>query len=267
MTHDLRSSWRRRGAAAVAAALLAACGGGEIVALLPFVTPVGGAWNFDADPATAAIDSVPGEFFNVSPAPGTPYLLASPIAVAGTYDALDAARQCDGQDSVEVQGTIDDGALVLHVAGKPDKVCVRGRFTDLATLRADDGRVYRNRRVDVRFDIGVWVDADRPQRRFKFTKPESVNNVTTSAPSADDGSLVAVVGCELTAAGAKPAIGGQLAGYVQATGAPPAIATLTRDGQPLFTGGVVVDGATIEFSGPQGKVRLRREADTAADCS
>ncbi|MCU0929544.1 MAG: hypothetical protein MUE62_10355 [Burkholderiaceae bacterium] len=265
---DIRpqASWRRRLAGAATAFALASCGGGEIVALLPFVTPVGGAWNFDADPATPSIDNVPGEFFNVSPVAGTPYLLASPIAVAGTYAALDPSRRCIGQDSVEVAGTIDDGALVLHVAGRPDQVCVRGRFADLATFRADDGRVYRNRRVDVQLDVGVWVDVDRRERRFKFTVPDSVNNVTGAAPSADDGSLVAIAGCELTV-GAKPAITGQLAGYVQATGAPPSIAALLRDGQPLFTQGVVVDGATIEFAGPQGKVKLRREADTAASCT
>jgi hypothetical protein len=266
MTNDLRPRWRRAAAAAAATAL-AACGGGGIIALLPFVTPVGGAWNFDANPSTATIDDVPGEFFNVLPTAGTPYLLDSPIAVAGTYAALDPIRQCDGQDSVDVEGTIDDGALVLRVAGDPAKVCLRGRFTDLATFRADDGRTYRNRRVDVQFDVGVWVDADRRDQRFKFTAPESVNNVTGAAPSADDGSLVAITGCQLTATGAKPAISGQLAGYVQATGAAPSIATLNRDGRPLFTDGVVVDGATIEFSSPQGKVTLRREADTVADCS
>lgn len=261
------TAFRARASLVAAGIVVSACGGGALVALLPFVTPVGGAWNLDGVPSTPQIDPVPGEFFNIGPVAGAPYLLSSPIAVAGTYAAEDPARQCDGEASVEVTGTIDDGSLVLDRRDDPAQVCLRGRFTDLATFRADDGRIYRNRRVDVQLDVGVWVDVDDRDRRFKFTAPESVNNVTGAEPSADDGSLVAIVGCQLTAAGPKPALGGELAGYVQATGAAPSIAVLNRDGVPLFTGGVVVDGATIEFEGPGRKVTLRREADTTAGCS
>lgn len=246
---------------AAVAALLAACVV-VVVALLPLVTPVGGAWNIDQDPATPQIDPAPGECFSVVPTETTPCLLSSPITVRGIYAALDVARQCDGLDSAEVEGTIDDGDLVLHLGnGSRDQVCLRGRFTDLATFRADDGCVYRNRRVDVRFDIGVWVDTADARQRSRFTAPASVNNVTTSSPADEDGAIVDMVGCERAASGARPAISGQLVGYVQVTGAPPSIAVLARDGKPLFTGGVVTDGATIEFGGPGGKVTLRREAD------
>lgn len=245
-------------ATAALVTLLVACGGGA-VALLPLVTPIGGAWNLDGNVATPQLEQVAGEFFSLVPKEDTPYLLDSPVAVQGSYATTAPALFCAGLDSAEVEGTIDDGDLVLYLDnGLRDTVCLRGRFSDLATFRASDGRIYRNRRVDVRFDIGVWVNADQPAQRFKFTAPDSVNN----DEQAD------IVGCELVAAGTRPVIGGTLLGYVTENGDPPAIPALLRDGVALFTGGVLVDGATIEFDGPAGKVTLRREAaDDGDTCS
>jgi hypothetical protein len=242
----------RRAWALVAVLALAACGGGAVVALLPFVTPVGGAWSLDGDAATPQLDAVDDERFVITARAGTPYLQSDPIAVEGTYTS--AAYRCAGNVVQPVIGDIDDRALVLYLDnGLRNTVCLSGRFTDLATFTAADGRVYRNLRVDVQLDKGVWESRDNARRRFKFTAPASVSN-DQSEP---------VTGCELSSGPPYPALAGTMTGYVTATGAAPRIAELRRGDTVLLRNGVLVDGATLEFERPSGgSVKLRRLADT-----
>ena len=248
---------RRVLVAASITAALAACGGG-VLALLPFVTPVGGSWDLDGNPATAQDDPVFGESFFIQPRTGEPYLFDSPLQIEGQYRSV--AQPCNGLEVADVEGTIDDGDLALALPAAPGTTCLSGIFVDLATFRADDGRVYRNGRVDVQFERGVWVTGDGA-RTLKFDTPNSVD----SASSAD------IEGCDVTAAPFLP-VTGTLQGHVPAAGAnagtPPRIPELRRNGVVLYTNGVMIDGATLEFDMPGGgKVRLRRQPNTTATCS
>lgn len=247
-------------ATAVSVAIVVGCGGGA-VALLPFVTPVGGAWRLDAVPSTPETDSAAGEeAFNINPKAGQPYMLASPLQVSGTYRSDTVATRCAGAADTAIDGILDDRRLVLRAAADPATVCLRGSFTDLATFRADDGRVYRNSRVDVQLPIGVWV-SDDGSRRIKFTAPASVDN--------RDSALIE--GCDVTAGSAFEAITGTLQGLVPAgfptPGTSPRIVDLKRDGVTLYTHGVMLDGATLEFDTAGGtKVRLQRQASVVDVC-
>ncbi len=249
-----------RFAVIVAASAVVGCGGG-VVALLPFVTPVGGSWSLDTVPSTAVTDFAAGdESFNINPKAGQPYMLDSPLQVTGTYRSDTAATQCAGAADTAVEGSADDGDLVLRAAADPATVCLRGTFTDLATFRADDDRVYRNSRVDVQLPIGVWV-SDDGTRRIKFTAPTSVDN----------GDTADVTGCDVAAGSAFEPITGTLQGLVPAgfptPGTPPRMAELKRDGVTLYTHGVMLDGATFEFDAAGGaKVRLRRLASVVDAC-
>jgi len=252
--------WRRRAqrpAVWLFLALLAACGGGAgTIAVLQIVTPLGGDWVED--------NSVEKVDFNANP--NAVVLFESSLNVTAAVTTADDI--CGGGfvlagTDVDVEGTLDNGDLVLHLPGDPN-TCLEGAFTDLITLEAgppgQPTRLYKNSRVDVQMALGLWVSGSNNPLKLKFTRPDSVdNNVNTEV----------VQGCDVSAITVVKFIG-VMHGFDTNTNSKPLIPELRSDDNNdflLFSQIVFEDGATLKLLDSLGNpVTLHREEDTTTTC-
>jgi hypothetical protein len=236
--------------------LLPACGGGvgEIVAIASIVTPLGGLW-----------ENVPNdEFLTFTGPPTETVMFASKLDV--TASVTTSTNVCGGGtsgNSVDLEGTVENGNLVLRPVGAPAATsCLQGKFTDLRTLEAtptgQPTRVYRNGRVDVQMGLGLWVSDGSGQLKLKFVDPDSVNNDDTAS----------VTGCDVSVGSTK--FVGDMNGFNTSTNAKPTIPELRSDDPAnvvLFTQVVFVDGATLTLVNPASQaMTLHRKPDTTTTC-
>jgi hypothetical protein len=223
-------------------------GGGGVV------TPLDGIWDNSAVPLERIQFTVPN----------TVHLFASTLNV--TANVTTSADVCGGgltAATVAVQGTVDDGRVLLRPAGSPaGATCIDGRFIDLRTLQvAADAthpqRNYQNNRVDVGMSLGLWVSQGDGRLKLKFTEPDSINN--------DE--VVKLIGCDVSTLPANGRFSGDMSGFNTGTGAKPAAAELrdTVSTALAFRQFVFVDGATITLQNAIGQsFTLHRQAESPA---
>lgn len=237
----------------VTAALLAACGGGELL-LLTIVTPLNGAWRLNGDVSQEGLQFQ-------TPLPDE-HLFSSRYAV--TAAMLDPSDLCgapdDGSGQLALVGNFDNGDVVLRARDAPGQpVCIQGRISslirfDAVATGARPARFYRNSRVDVQLDLGLWV-SENGATRLKFSPYASVDNDTQDDP---------LQACDVSA-GAPVVLDGLIDGFQTATGTKPTIAALVPVGQTAarFTDVVFADGATITLRNTAGAaVTLKRLRET-----
>lgn len=235
-----------------AAALLTACGGGELL-LLTIVTPLNGAWRLNGDVGQEGLQFQ-------TPLPDE-HLFSSRYAV--TAAMLDPSDLCgapvNNNGQLALVGSFDNGDVVLRARDAPGQpVCIQGRITslirfDAVATGARPARFYRNSRVDVQLDLGLWV-SENGATRLKFSPYASVDNDVQDDP---------LQACDVSA-GAPVALDGLIDGFQTATGTRPTIAALTPAGQTAarYTDIVFADGATITLRNAAGAaVTLKRQRE------
>jgi hypothetical protein len=243
-------------------ALLSACGGGGLLAVLQIITPLGGVWR------VAPVSKEEMQFNNGVDSS----LFTSQLNVTATIttanDVCDGGFDPAGTD-VDVEGTLDNGDLVLHLPGNAN-TCLQGTFTDLITLEAGPPgpglgtQSYINDRVAVEMDKGLWVSTGGAQLKLKFTEPGSVDN---------DG-FSSVIGCVVSPPDQfnsndinNPS--SEMDGFNTATRAKPTVPEIKSilTGLTLFTQVVFQDGGTLKLLDSNGdSVTLHREEDTTTTC-
>lgn len=236
-----------------AAALLTACGGGELL-LLTIVTPLNGAWRLNGDVGQEGLQFQ-------TPLPDE-HLFSSRYAV--TAAMLDPSDLCgapvNNNGQLALVGSFDNGEVVLRARDAPGQpVCIQGRITslirfDAVATGARPARFYRNSRVDVQLDLGLWV-SENGATRLKFSPYASVDNDTQDDP---------LQVCDVSS-GAPVVLDGLIDGFQTATGTKPTIAALTPAGQAAarFTDVVFADGATITLRTAAGAaVTLKRQRES-----
>lgn len=235
-----------------AAALLTACGGGELL-LLTIVTPLNGAWRLNGDVGQEGLQFQ-------TPLPDE-HLFSSRYAV--TAAMLDPSDLCgapvNNNGQLALVGSFDNGDVVLRARDAPGQpVCIQGRITslirfDAVATGARPARFYRNSRVDVQLDLGLWV-SENGATRLKFSPYASVDNDVQDDP---------LQACDVSA-GAPVVLDGLIDGFQTATGTRPTIAALTPAGQTAarYTDIVFADGATITLRNAAGAaVTLKRQRE------
>ena len=256
--------WRRRVSRhaygpLLIAGLLSACGGSAIVALVQIVTPLGGSWNVSG--TDEALD------LNNNPL-GTVMFESSLNVTATVTTASDVCGGglVSGGSEVDLEGTLDNGDLVLHQIGS-SSTCLQGSFTDLRTLEAGppggSTQSYQNSRVDVQMSLGLWVSNGSSQLKLKFVGPDSVDN-DVSGLSAE-----IVEGCDVSNPSLVVKFEGEMNGFNTITNAKPSIPVLTEisGGLTRFTDVIFEDGATLSLLNASGQpVTLHREPDTTTNC-
>jgi hypothetical protein len=237
---------------------LSGCGGGaEIIAAIAVVTPLGGIWADDPNAPTETL-----QFIKV---PVETEVLESVYDLEATLQT--ASGICGGKGSLE--GTLDNGDLVLRQAGAPKTTkCLEGKFTDMVTLELmSDTKpvVYLNDRVDVNLDIGLWVNEGSGQLKLKFDKLQSGEQFIRNNDT--EGILV----CDVSTGPGGAQYEGEISGFNTTTRAKPAISGLKLLGSPPnaspeFTQVVFVDGATLSLVNSAGQPVTLHRTNTAATC-
>jgi hypothetical protein len=171
-----RSRWGGGLALASLAAVAAGCGGGAaaIVALLPYVVPVGGSWTAGeqladrwqeldgGDETIAPPQETDADYFRTQVASKPATLTSTRLTACGdATKGLNVTFDFDGRD------------FTLRATADPQRLaCLRGRAIDNITLEIDaaGGALrYRNALAfQPRFELGVWHDAAADSRRIRF---------------------------------------------------------------------------------------------------
>jgi hypothetical protein len=244
--------------ALLAALAIAGCGGGlgELVAIVPIVGPIGGAWQEDTNPDTAVLEADPEErILDLNADDSAAYLIESNYTLTGQFQS--SSGDCAG--NVNVVGEADDDRLVLRRADDEDVVCLDARFTDLRTLEAEDGRVYRNTTVQLRLRDHEWVNVDNEAQRIKFTRGDPL--LEGGDPN-DDAPLE---GCRRTSGGAPDEVTGTLEAFSADNTAAPRI-TDFRIGSTTYGTGTFNGASEIEFNSPKLTLRRVRAGSTPVTC-
>ena len=142
---------------ALAATLLAACGG-ELLALLPFVAAIGGAWQVAGNNA---------EQLRINQSP----LYASGLsALTGTYVTA-SKPACGATAGIPANVTVKfEGTAMSLYAGTNTTVapCLTGQSVNDTTLTLSNGLTYRNNFIpNLRQDM--WVDRSNAASSYRFT--------------------------------------------------------------------------------------------------
>lgn len=253
----IRRAYRRCGWPLLVAGLLTACGGGAgIVALVEIVTPIAGNWVVNGTSDRLDFNSDPNsDLFNT-----TVNVTASMDTSSGV--CIETGSNATG---IALEGTIDNGALVLRRVSPPNNTtpCLQGTFTDLITLKAGPpGGVildYENQLgVDVQMGLGLWISDGGGQLKLKFEQPFDLSN----------NGIRLVTGCDLSSGSPERFDDTSMNGFNTSTRAKPFIAEIRSPiSGPLFTQVVFEDGATLTALNASGQpVTLRRTADTTTTC-
>ena len=249
-----RSIGRGRRLAAVSV-LLAACGGADLL-LIAVVTPLNGLW---LDSGTLPNESVQFVSPDVSVQLFEPKyeVQANLLNPVNTCDVPD-----DGSGVLAMAGSFDNGKLVLHAKDSPTKAtCIAGEIRNLIDFAAVAGsgrpaRSYRNSRVDVQMDLGVWASEGNTVR-LKFAPFTSIDN---DDPAED------IQACDVSPGATAAFLEGSMKGYDTRFDLRPVIDALkaAAEAQPRFTQIEFVDGGTLSLRNVAGQtVTLKRQKEAA----
>jgi hypothetical protein len=159
-------------AGAAAAAVLAACGGGEIVAVVSFLGSAGGDWRVDnsAQPGFQPRSDCGAQrneacVINIQPIDRSLFTSTFRASFTGNLPGCPAQSR-------------DDGIVSAGFVTLPG--CFVGRYESINEVLSDDGsvRAYFDSEVPD-LSVGVWVEIQREQRRFKFQDNASGCELTT----------------------------------------------------------------------------------------
>ena len=245
-------------ATALTAALTAACGGGgEILAILQIVTPLGGQWK---DATSEEILQFNSEAASVEYFTSKRNITATVQSVVGVCGSL-------GSAVVNLQGTLDNGKVMLRPAVAGSANCIEGSFTDLrrfaaVALAGQEARNYDNSLVAVAMNVGLW-STDNGQVTLNFDGPSTIGN--------NDNQIV--VGCDVSVPTAPVRFNGTMRGFDLGNLSKPFIELLLNSATnaPMFSQVEFVDGGTLTLRNAAGQaLTLKRKPDPAdpvgSDC-
>jgi hypothetical protein len=177
---------QHRSAALAALTLVAGCGGGSaLLALLPYVEPIGGQWVLQSDVQTtispqddclkdASGAPVAGGLFGdealfLSKYSTTASLTLNGASSVGTCaGGTNSVMTCQGNPvTFDVVWSVDERNVTLSQNGK---TCASGTVQSPTLIQLDNNAgVLRNQvEFNPRLDPGIWVDHDDAVHRFKF---------------------------------------------------------------------------------------------------
>ena len=235
------------------AGLLSACGGGVgIIAVLQIVTPIAGDWEVKNPITLLQFNDRPNDLFNT---------MINVTARISTDSGVCSEKP--NATDIELEGTIDNGALVLRRVDAPNNTttCLQGTFTDLITLKAGPpaGTIleYENTLgVVVNMDLGLWVSDGSGQLKLKFIQPSNDVGNDEARP---------VSGCDWSSGSGVRFDSDDMNGFNTITRAKPTIPEIRSSigGPILFSNVVFEDGATLTlFNVAFGeRVTLHRQPD------
>lgn len=245
---------RNRSWIAAAAAVLAACGGGAgVLALLPYVAPIGGFWQSleASDPNATFSFSFQGGQNNLFGGSNASYpaTLTSHSTACGAADTpLDLTATFSGRDfSLSRQGAASS--------------CLTGTFVDDITLviaTGGAGTRFRNQlALQPLFEQGVWADIDQSTRKLRFR-----------SDLAASGGVNTQTGCEFTDGVPTGAVTVRYRNGNAATGtlmSIDSIAIVRAAGTETWTNGGMFGASGIKITGPDGAtISLQRLNESPA---
>ena len=155
---------------ALVATLLAACGG-ELLALLPYVAAIGGAWQVAGNNA----EQLQMNQF--------PLYTSGLSALTGTYvtagkPACGATAGNPANVTVKIEGTAISLFAGTNTGVAP---CLTGQSVNVTTLTLSNGLTYRN---NLDLDLtpltqGMWVDRSNAASSYRFTLPTAPSGAFT----------------------------------------------------------------------------------------